>query len=201
MRRTFFLLILLGGIGRMLAAQPRYPLHPGNPDTRLTYSPYQNSSSGLSPGKLFVGGNLGLIFGTNYTNVDISPLIGYHVTDWFAAGVNFNFDLVSEKGYTDASQSYTTLGGGIFMRFYPVSQFYAQIQPEYNRYSIQVKSGSSIIGQETHNVASLLMGGGYVQQISPKVSLTFGIFYDVLQNIYSPYFRQPVFQGGINLGL
>ena len=39
-----------------------------------------SDGKGFDKSKLFVGGNLGLAFGT-YTIINVSPLVGYHFTD------------------------------------------------------------------------------------------------------------------------
>ncbi|MHB1921218.1 MAG: hypothetical protein ACYCOO_03175 [Chitinophagaceae bacterium] len=148
----------------------------------------------------FTGGNLGLSFG-DYTNINISPLIGYHLSDFIAAGINFNFNFVSDHTYSDGNtRNYTILGAGVFTRIYPLPQFYLQIQPEYNHYTAQLKSGSNVLAKETHDVPSLLMGLGYSEPIGAYSAFTLAILYDVLQNTYSPYFGRPVIQGGMDIG-
>jgi hypothetical protein len=49
-----------------------------------------SESQGFDKSKLFVGGALGLAFGT-YTIVNVSPLVGYHFTPVFAAGAGINY--------------------------------------------------------------------------------------------------------------
>jgi hypothetical protein len=189
------------------SAQDRDRYSPNNDNSNPQYPTpaytYQPATKGFSVQKIFVGGDLGFGFGSYNTYVDVSPLAGYRFNKWLAAGVKLNFNFASQKSYTDPTQneSYTILGGGVFGRIYPLRWLYLQVEPEYNVYSANIKSSGTVLASETHDVVSLLIGGGYVQQISSKAAITFGIMYDVLQNEYSPYYGIPVFQGGININL
>lgn len=157
-------------------------------------------ASSSNSSRFFVGGNVGLSFSSNYSYVGISPLIGYRLTPWFSPGVNLNLNFVSDKSVPYQTTNYTTIGAGVFTRFFPFQWLYLQIQPEYNQYQVKVKSGGSIIDKQTYHVFSLLMGGGYIQRISENSYFNFGILYDVIQNPHSPYYGIPVIQGGMNIG-
>src|ERR1017187_2606703 len=73
---------------------------------------------GFDKSKLFVGGGLGLAFGT-YTIVNVTPLVGYRFSELFAAGVGINYSYYGyNDGYWNYKQSYA--GMSIFGRVYPV---------------------------------------------------------------------------------
>src|SRR5947208_2580282 len=68
--------------------------------------------------KIFTGGSLGLQFGT-YTVVEISPIIGYKVTERFTPGISITYIYSKIKdpwsGYTYSTNIY---GGSVFARYY-----------------------------------------------------------------------------------
>jgi hypothetical protein len=160
-----------------------------------------SGAKGFDKSKLFVGGGLGLAFGT-YTIVNVSPLIGYHFSELFAAGVGINYSYYGyNDGYWNYKQSYA--GMSVFGRIYPVRQFFIQVQPQEN-YMWYTQSGiGSYQNQPTIKinqfVPSLLLGAGAAIPAG-NGAITISVMYDVLQNIYSPYYRQAVYGFGYNVG-
>src|SRR5450755_4452865 len=89
---------------------------------QTTHSQDGGSTGGgkFDKSNLFFGGNLGLAFGT-YTIVNVSPLIGYHFSPLFAAGVGVNYSYYGyDDGYLTSKQTYA--GMSIFGRVYPIQQ-------------------------------------------------------------------------------
>ena len=158
---------------------------------------------GFDKSKLFVGGNLGLAFGT-YTIVNVSPLVGYHFSQMFAAGVGLNY---SYYGYDDGiykyAQSYA--GMSLFGRVYPLRQFFVQVQPEVNYVWGTQTPDPGYQGYPTYKiptqfVPSLLLGGGAAIPTGPNGAIMISVMYDVIQNPLSPYYRQAVYGFGYNIG-
>ena len=46
--------------------------------------------------RIFFGGNFGMQFGT-ITNIEVSPLVGYHITPRLSAGVGTRFEYFKDK--------------------------------------------------------------------------------------------------------
>jgi hypothetical protein len=157
---------------------------------------------GFDKSKLFVGGNLGLSFGT-YTIVNVSPLVGYQFTPVLAAGVGINYSYYGyNDGYWNYKQSYA--GMSVFGRVYPIRQFFLQVQPEenymwYSQYGIGPNQGAIPI-KINQFVPSLLLGGGAAIPTGANGAFTISIMYDVLQNIYSPFYHQAVYGFGYSMG-
>ena len=159
-----------------------------------------DGTGGFDKSKLFFGGNLGLAFGT-YTIVNVSPLVGYQFTPVLAAGVGINY---SYYGYNDGIWNYkqSYAGMSIFGRVYPIRQFFIQVQPEENYMWLS----QSLIGQDqppikiNQFVPSLLLGGGAAIPTGANGAFTISVMYDVLQNIYSPFYHQAVYGFGYNMG-
>jgi hypothetical protein len=187
MKKIGGVLIIVLGLLQFAAAQQEEPPAGGG---------------GFDKSRLFIGGNLGLAFGT-YTIINFSPQIGYHFTDHFAAGGGPNY---IHYGYNDEfdlikySQNYAGLN--IFGRVYPIREFFFQAQPELNyvwgniNYYGPDKSTSKI---PTQFVPSLLLGGGAAIPAG-RGAITLSVLYDVIQNVYSPYFRQAIYGLGYNIG-
>jgi hypothetical protein len=166
------------------------------------YAQQSDPPQGFDKSRLFAGGNFGLSFGT-YTIVNVSPQIGYHFNDYFAAGFGVNY---IHYGYNDTydqlkySQSYGGLN--IFGRVYPIRQFFIQAQPELNyiwgkeKYYGENPYASKI---PTQFVPSLLLGGGAAIPAG-RGAITISVLYDVIQNIWSPYYHQAVYGLGYNIG-
>jgi hypothetical protein len=160
-----------------------------------------SDSKGFDKSKLFVGGNLGLAFGT-YTIVNVSPLVGYHFTNVLAAGVGINYSYYGyDNGYYTSKQTYA--GMSLFGRVYPIQQLFIQVQPELNYMwaSQTPDAGQNFVPYKINQfVPSLLMGGGAAIPTGANGAITISVMYDVLQNIWSPYYHQAVYGFGYTMG-
>jgi hypothetical protein len=165
----------------------------------------QGTSKGFDKSRLFIGGSLGLSFG-DYTIINVSPQVGYHFSEHFAAGAGVNYIYYNYKYYAaDGSlyerDTYSYVGMNIFGRVYPIRQFFIQAQPELNyvwgsqkNYAYNVQSDLP-----SQFVPSLLLGGGAAIPAG-NGAFTISVMYDVLQNSLSPYYHQAVFGFGFAIG-
>jgi hypothetical protein len=193
MKRLLLCLLLLGGIQ---LAHAQY------------YKTDTTSRRGFDPARMMIGGSLGLVFG-DYTNINVSPLIGYRFSDMFAAGININAQYASEKeeygGRTAYRYQYTVFGGGVWGRFYPLEMLFLHAQPEYNHVSEKYTDYTvdpKVTSKSSYGVSSLLLGGGYSQPLGSGYSAFYiMVLYDVLQNVRSPYQNRPQITMGFNVGL
>jgi hypothetical protein len=160
-------------------------------------------NGGFDKSKLFFGGNLGLAFGT-YTIINVSPLVGYQFTPFFAAGVGINYSYYGySDGYYKYNQSYA--GMSVFGRVSPIRQFFIQVQPEINyiwgtETPYDNNQGLPTYKIPTQFVPSLLLGGGAAIPTGPNGAFTISVMYDVIQNPWSPYYHQAVYGFGYNVG-
>ncbi len=162
----------------------------------------ESNGGGFDKSKMFFGGNLGLAFGYS-TIINVAPLVGYRFTEHFAAGVGLNYSYYSydDGGYNNFKQTY--LGMSLFGRVYPMQQFFIQVQPELNYmwgngyYPQNNPYQNSKVNQF---VPSLLLGGGAAIPTGGNGALTISVMYDVIQNVYSPYYHQAVYGFGYTMG-
>lgn len=162
-------------------------------------------SNKFDPAKLVYGGNFGAAFSTDYTFVDISPLIGYRFTDRFQAGVGGTY-IYSRVVYYFANPQ-----TGAPTAFPLSSSIYgARIYGEYDIFKDLFSGNDRIFGHaevEGLNVSyypngdpyvapqrtwigNYFVGGGYRQMIGQRgfinLSVLYNLNYAVNKDI-SPY--------------
>ncbi len=171
------------------------------------------SEKGNPAARLFTGGSVNLGFSGYSTNLGISPQFGYSLTDWADAGININFNYVSQRDYQVGGDKLrqTIIGPGAFIRLFPINFLFASAQFEYNfiKYKYIPASGSGYQPDKTHVQApSLLLGAGYAggRQRGNNTYYYFSVSWDIMGNSNSPYIDSykravPVIRAGYNIGL
>ncbi len=153
-----------------------------------------SSSTGFKKENLFVGGSLGLGFGSYNFNVGVNPEIGYSLSKWFDVGavVNFNYNSIKADPnfiYNDNTRTRQfTYGGGVFARAYVLPFLFLTAQPEFNWISATNTDLTSGINYTySANAPSLLLGLGYGQRIIGQSSFYIALMFDAISNVNSPY--------------
>jgi len=153
--------------------------------------------------RFFFGGSLGLQFGS-YTYIDVSPLVGYKVTEKLHVGLGFTYIyLDAEAQFSNSSiKRYSTsdYGGRIFGRYYIYQNFFAHTEFEVLNigYPVYYPVSDKIeIFRET--VTSWFVGGGYNQAIGENAALQLMILWNLTEEQFSPY-SNPIFRIGIAAG-
>jgi hypothetical protein len=158
--------------------------------------------------KLIFGGGIGLAFG-DYTNISVTPVIGYRITDNFSAGIGFGYQYVKIKNFFEVEDpnspgfyDYYDLKANLFSasiwaRYIVWRNLFAHAELEQNYMSFKSPgydpngSGNIIETTDKYQAPCLLLGGGYRQPMGDRASVNFTLLYDVLQDTYSPYGNQP----------
>ena len=143
--------------------------------------------------KMFFGGNLGLQFGT-VTFIDVSPLIGYRITDQFSAGIGVTYQYYHyrDKVYDLETNVY---GGRVFGRYFFTDYLFAHAEYEYLNLE-----AFDFFPRRRVDVGSFLAGGRYFQRFSANSGIVVMILYNFTESAYTPY-TNPIIRIGINLGL
>ncbi len=160
----------------------------------------------------FFGGSLGMQFGSGFdiytgsysgTVIQLAPQVGYKFTEKLVGGIGITYEYL---GYKNAGLSTNIYGGSIFGRYYFTESLFAHaeyevlsIEPFYTYYN-SVRQAYEIAKEKRTNVESILVGGGYRQPLSDKVSLNIMILWNLNDSYLSPY-TNPVIRGGINIGI
>lgn len=156
-----------------------------------TYTEAESYSGGFKREHLFIGGNLGLGFGSYSFNAGVSPEVGYSFTNWLDAGVliNLNYNSVRADAYynNNTRQRSFNYGAGVFARVYPVSFLFLQAGTEYNWINYNYKFSDGRKFSATTNAMSLLAGIGYGQRIVGRNNFHIALMIDLLNNPQSPY--------------
>lgn len=167
--------------------------------------PEPEEPKGFNKEKLFIGGNFGLGFGSNSTQIVISPQLGYRFNRWLAAGAGPNLQYYSyrDRYFANTRESFGVVGFNVFGRVYPIEYVLLQIQPEMNytwgklKYYGPPETTTKMNGKL---VPSVLAGAGAVIP-SGIGGLIIMVQYDLLQQERSPYDTKPFWSIGYNVGL
>ena len=170
---VFLVLILASGTAYAQEADSAYTyVAPEDP-------PPAKKDSGES--RIYYGASLGFSFG-DYTRISIAPLLGYRLTRAWSIGGKAAYEYIKDDRYEDEYTAHN-YGGSAFARFRPIPKLYLHGEYAYMSYELYTSAGTS----EREWVPFLLLGGGYVQPISPRTAFYIEVLVDVLQDDKSPY--------------
>jgi hypothetical protein len=163
------------------------------PKRTYTYSD-EAPATGFSKQSIFLGGSLGLGFGSYNFDVGVNPEIGVTLNRWLDVGavVNFNYSSVrADPNFIynpDVSSKQFTYGGGVFGRAYVLPFLFLTAQPEFNWTSITEKDETSGASATFNaNAPSLLLGVGYGRRVVGENGFYIALMFDAISNKNSPY--------------
>ena len=146
---------------------------------------------------LFFGGGFGLQLGS-VTLIELSPLAGYKVTPKLAIGLSPTYKYYSYKNpyYPSSRLENNVYGGSIFARYMIFENIFAHAEYESLFYNIKVTGYPTDMRQYN----SVLVGGGYRQQISANAAMNLMLLWNLNDTPDSPY-TNPVIRIGFTVGL
>jgi hypothetical protein len=148
------------------------------------------------PSKVYYGGQLGLSFGS-YFRIAVIPMIGYKVTPKFHIGGTIGYSYTKDSRYESATVTSNNFGGSVFTRYLLIKGLYGHAEFAYWSYKYQTEN---LEGDRTW-VPFLLLGGGYIQPVSPSTALFVEVLWDVLRDENSPYSgSDPFISIGVGVG-
>ena len=145
--------------------------------------------------RIFIGGGLGASFGSTYSFVEVSPLIGYWITDRWAAGAGFTYQYFGSKPF---DYSTSIVGPRVFTRYHIFDWLF--IHAEYEYLFLKYKD-ATLTDPISVRSPGLLVGGGLSYSIGSASSMYLMVLYNLLENRYTPYATNPVVRIGVNVGL
>ena len=136
--------------------------------------------------KIYIGGNFGLQFGST-TVVNVSPQIGYRVTERFIPGIGVTYIYYNYRNpYTNSRYESSIYGGSIFAKYFFTPNFFGHAEYEelnLDGYDIYLNTYSRLW------VPSLFIGGGYNYPLGRRGFVQLLALFEVLQDRNSPYYR------------
>ncbi|HVS98038.1 MAG TPA: hypothetical protein VHE54_16195 [Puia sp.] len=170
-------------------------------------------ATGFRKENLFMGGSLGLGFGSYDFNIGVNPEIGYSLNHWLDVGAVVNFSYTSVRAdpnlvYNDnVSSKEFIYGGGVFARAWFLPFLFATVQPEYNWTNI-TEQDKTYGGTYKLNVTapSFLAGVGYGSHNTGQGTFYIALMVDFIRNVNSPYndvygHPMPVLRAGFDVFL
>ncbi|MBC8173132.1 MAG: hypothetical protein H7X71_04425 [Chitinophagales bacterium] len=179
-----------------LSYQATAQVTPIDPDEAAEEEDDRSDAADQAGGKKFwdrivIGGNVGALFG-NYTYVDVSPLVGYKITDKFIAGAGLSYQYVS---YHDpygfyADYKLNVIGPRAFGQYDLILGLFAYTEYEYLWVSITPEEPYLPYKDE---IPGLFPGLGYKAQIGDnaylKILALYNVLYDPLNPLYNSAFQ------------
>jgi long-subunit fatty acid transport protein len=161
-------------------------------------------NNGFSKERFIFGGNVGAQFGSS-TQVNLSPIIGYRITEKLSAGIGVNYLYYKFKYLGYNNQTFTEknhiYGGNVWAQYLIIPQ--AFLHAEYGVLNIGIPklgaNGAYNGDTQRYNVNTCLVGGGYYQRISDNAGVQFSILWDLIEDQYSPY-NNPIIRIGFAAG-
>ncbi len=150
--------------------------------------------------RIIVGGNVSAQFG-NATFIEVSPLVGYRITEDLTSGVGFTYQYLSENYnvYNFYDYKATVMGARIFSQYDLIFGIFAHAEYEYSWYKFTFEDVT--LGEYAGAVPAFFVGGGYNYQISNNARFQIMALYDVLHSAESIYINPWSIRMGFNIGL
>lgn len=162
--------------------------------------------------RVFLGGSLGFSIGTYSSLIDISPIIGYAVTDDLIAGIGFTYKYYKYKDYyfNFVDDYYTDyklniFGFSVWSRYFltkteiPIIEnafIHAEVEPLSftNQYRFNPNGdyfdpfyNTLSKDSETINLTGIFLGGGIRQLIGGRSYMYLEVVWNLNEEFYSPY--------------
>ncbi|MFW5757670.1 MAG: hypothetical protein ACOCUQ_02485 [Bacteroidota bacterium] len=154
--------------------------------------------------RIIFGGYLGLQIGNLITSVNISPTIGYLITNRLTAGLGGTYQYYRDRGWgssVDFSTSTHIYGGSVYTRYLVFRQIFAHL--EFEALNLDSQMGFSPAtganpNDERYWEYNYFAGGGYRAPLGPKVFLNLMVLYN-FNTSSVVYYQNPVFRFGVEV--
>ncbi len=134
--------------------------------------------------RLIYGGNLGLVVGRN-TYINVSPMVGYKVTNSFSVGTGIIFEYMNDKRYTPTFE--TSIFGGKFFEQQTLFDF-AVLYGEFNLLSLETKYYHwDLYPEQKRFLLPVPWVGGGIHQKMGKGGISLMVLFNLNSSQHSPY--------------
>lgn len=147
----------------------------------------EEEKGGWKKDHLFIGTTLNLGFSNGFI-IGLNPEIGYSINKVIDAGIATNFTYVTQRSQvSNSALRYLAIGGGPFVRIWPIRSIFIGGQYEYNKITITEKINGVITDKFKTNASSILVGAGYGTRMIGQSQFYTSIMIDALNDVNSPY--------------
>jgi hypothetical protein len=133
------------------------------------------------PGHLRVGGGIGFGFSTGFISIGISPQVSYIFKRIVEPGVALRYQYSKDR-LPVPEVTWHTYGGSIFVRVFPIQQFFVIVEGEL--INTGFKQGGFTSGRR--NYGNLLLGGGLVMGVGKGAFVATSLKIAVFRNAFYP---------------
>lgn len=161
---------------------------------------------GFKRERVFIGTGANFAFFNGFV-LGLNPEVGYSVGKILDLGLATNFTYITQRYFdAPATDRLFIMGGGPFVRIWPIQQFFVGGQFEYNSISFSTKFNNEVINRTRFAAPSMLVGAGYGTRFIGQSQFYTSIMVDVLGDERSPYTdvegrMQPVFRAAFTFYL
>lgn len=137
---------------------------------------------------LFFGGNMGLQFGT-ITYINLSPVVGYRVSDRVNAGVGLTYIYLSQNfpgGFKD-----NMIGGKVFGQYFVWNGVFAHTEYEIVNFSSALLPITTSGPAPRSNSNNFYIGPGYQQAFGRRAFSQIMLLYNVIYDRYNSPYNNP----------
>lgn len=132
-------------------------------------------------GHLRVGGGIGFGFSTGFISIGISPQVSYIFKRIVEPGVALRYQYSKDR-LPVPEVTWHTYGGSLFVRIFPIPQFFVIVEGEI--INTGFKQGSFTSGRT--NYGNLLLGGGLVMGVGKGAFVATSLKVAVFRNAFYP---------------
>ena len=158
-------------------------------------NPQNDNSPIFDKSKFYIGGNLGLSFGS-VSLIYIAPVVTYDITEDFHVGVGASYEYYSNRNFNPI-YNISTYGGKAFARYYLFQDLFAHVEFDkyYYKDSYYNPGNTPLL-----SVNKMYAGGGYRQWIGANAYTTIMLLFDLTNNNYI-LGENPIIRVGMAFGL
>lgn len=142
--------------------------------------------------KIVRGGDVILSFGTNATQIGLSPLVGYRLTDRLVSGIGMTYIYGSFSDYES-----NLFGLRQFNRYFVTDEIFLHAEFEQSSYVFNFPLDRESV---RYDFPAIHVGGGYQSSLGGRSGISITVLYDILQDRNSLY-NGPIFRGGFMFGI
>lgn len=153
--------------------------------------------------RIFLGGNIGLQISNINTMVNVSPIIGYRLTNRLSPGIGLTYQYYRDSGWANQS-GFTAVshiyGGSAFARYRILPQLFAHVEFEALNLDSQMGFRTEPDRDSRFWEYNYFVGGGYRAFLGGRTHLNLMLLYN-LNSSSVVYYQNPIFRIGVDVRL